>query len=52
MAGRFNAAGGYLRTWVAPGSTFIDVMMNIGIIYQAARCPATPPWRISPRRTR
>jgi unsaturated chondroitin disaccharide hydrolase len=36
MAGRFNAAGGYLRTWVAPGSTFIDVMMNIGIIYQAA----------------
>jgi Glycosyl Hydrolase Family 88. len=36
MAGRFNAAGKYLRTWVAPGSTFIDVMMNIGVIYQAA----------------
>jgi unsaturated chondroitin disaccharide hydrolase len=36
MAGRFNPAGRYLRTWVAPGSTFIDVMMNVGIIYQAA----------------
>ncbi len=36
MAGRFNAAGKYLRTWVDAGSTFIDVMMNIGIIYQAA----------------
>ncbi|GAA3728382.1 glycoside hydrolase family 88 protein [Leifsonia bigeumensis] len=36
MAGRFNPAGRYLRTWVDAGSTFIDVMMNIGIIYQAA----------------
>jgi unsaturated chondroitin disaccharide hydrolase len=36
MAGRFNTAGNYLRTWVDPGSTFIDVMMNVGIVYQAA----------------
>ena len=36
MAGRFNKAGKYLRTWVDAGSTFIDVMMNVGIIYQAA----------------
>ena len=36
MAGRFNTAGKYLRTWVDAGSTFIDVMMNVGIIYQAA----------------
>jgi unsaturated chondroitin disaccharide hydrolase len=36
MAARFNPAGRYLPTWVNPGSTFIDVMMNIGIIYQAA----------------
>ncbi len=35
MARRFNEHGQYLSTWVDPGSTFIDVMMNIGIIYQA-----------------
>lgn len=35
MARRFNEHGRYLSTWVDPGSTFIDVMMNIGIIYQA-----------------
>ncbi len=36
MAGRFNQAGRYLPTWVAPGSTFVDVMMNLDIIYEAA----------------
>jgi unsaturated chondroitin disaccharide hydrolase len=36
MAGRFNPEGRYLSTWVDPGSTFIDVMMNIDIIYEAA----------------
>jgi unsaturated chondroitin disaccharide hydrolase len=36
MAGRFKEAGGYLRSWVAPGSTFIDIMMNVGIIFRAA----------------
>ena len=36
MAGRLQSAGGYLSTWVDPGSTFIDVMMNVGIIFRAA----------------
>jgi unsaturated chondroitin disaccharide hydrolase len=36
MALRLQSAGGYLRTWVDPGSTFIDVMMNVGIIFRAA----------------
>lgn len=37
MARRFQAHGGYLSTWVDPGSTFIDVMMNVGVIFRAAR---------------
>jgi unsaturated chondroitin disaccharide hydrolase len=36
MAGRLQEAGGYLSTWVDPGSTFIDVMMNVGVIFRAA----------------
>jgi unsaturated chondroitin disaccharide hydrolase len=36
MAGRMQEPGGYLRTWVDAGSTFIDVMMNVGIILRAA----------------
>lgn len=36
MAARMQEAGGYLRTWVDPGSTFIDIMMNVGIIFRAA----------------
>lgn len=36
MAGRFNPAGRYLSSWVDPGSTFIDIMMNIDIVYSAA----------------
>lgn len=36
MAARFQPNGEYLSTWVAPGSTFIDIMMNVGIIYRAA----------------
>jgi|JI8StandDraft_1071087.scaffolds.fasta_scaffold56165_3 unsaturated chondroitin disaccharide hydrolase len=36
MAARFQEAGGYLCTWVDPGSTFIDIMMNVGIIFRAA----------------
>ena len=35
MASR-RQPGGYLSTWVDPGSTFIDVMMNVGIIFRAA----------------
>ena len=37
MARRLQRPGGYLCTWVDPGSTFIDVMMNVGIIFRAAR---------------
>jgi unsaturated chondroitin disaccharide hydrolase len=36
MAARMQQAGGYLSTWVDPGSTFIDVMMNVGVIFRAA----------------
>jgi len=36
MAKRFQVQGGYLCTWVDPGSTFIDIMMNVGIIFRAA----------------
>jgi unsaturated chondroitin disaccharide hydrolase len=36
MAGRFQPAGGYLCSWVDPGSTFIDIMMNVGVIFRAA----------------
>lgn len=36
MAGRLQPAGGYLSTWIGPGSTFVDIMMNVGIIFQAA----------------
>lgn len=42
MAGRFNSHGRYLSTWVDPASTFIDVMMNIDIIYEAADITADP----------
>jgi unsaturated chondroitin disaccharide hydrolase len=37
MARRFQTPGGYLCTWVDPGSTFIDVMMNVGVIFRAAQ---------------
>lgn len=36
MAARLRSSGGYLSTWVDAGSTFIDVMMNVGIIFRAA----------------
>ncbi len=36
MGHRYNPAGKYLRSFVAPESCFIDIMMNIGIIYYAA----------------
>ncbi len=35
MAQRMQV-GGYLRTWVDPGSTFIDIMMNVGLLFRAA----------------
>jgi unsaturated chondroitin disaccharide hydrolase len=36
MGIRFNEQGRYLRSFVAPESTFIDIMMNVGIIFYAA----------------
>ena len=36
MARRFNPHGRYLRSFVAPESCFIDIMMNVGIIFYAA----------------
>jgi unsaturated chondroitin disaccharide hydrolase len=37
MAARLQQPGGYLCTWVDPGSTFIDIMMNVGVVFRAAR---------------
>ena len=36
MGLRFNEDGKYLRSFVAPESCFIDIMMNVGIIFHAA----------------
>ncbi len=37
MAGRYKEKGQYLRSFVADNSLFIDIMMNVGIIFYAAR---------------
>lgn len=37
MGLRFNEAGRYLSSFIGPQSTFIDIMMNVGIIFYAAR---------------
>lgn len=37
LAMRFNSRGRHLRSFVAPESLFIDIMMNVPIIYYAAR---------------
>jgi unsaturated chondroitin disaccharide hydrolase len=37
MALRFREKGGYLRSFVAEDSLFIDIMMNVGIVFYAAR---------------
>jgi unsaturated chondroitin disaccharide hydrolase len=37
MATRFREKGGYLRSYVAENSVFMDTMMNVGIIFYAAR---------------
>jgi unsaturated chondroitin disaccharide hydrolase len=36
MALRFNPLGGFLRSFHGPDSMFIDIMMNVGIIFYAA----------------
>jgi len=37
LAMRFNPHGKYLRSFVSPESLFIDIMMNVPIIFYAAR---------------
>jgi unsaturated chondroitin disaccharide hydrolase len=37
LALRFNGKGRYLRSFVAPESLFIDIMMNVPLIFYAAR---------------
>src|SRR3984957_17754607 len=37
MALRFREKGAYLRSFIAENSLFIDIMMNVGIIFYAAR---------------
>jgi unsaturated chondroitin disaccharide hydrolase len=37
LAERFNSKGGFLRSFVAEDSIFIDILMNLGVIYYAAR---------------
>ena len=37
MAQRFQEKGQYLRSFVSESSIFIDIMMNVGIIFYAAR---------------
>ena len=36
MALRFDRRAGFLRSFLAPDSTFIDIMMNVGIVFYAA----------------
>ncbi|HVA88584.1 MAG TPA: glycoside hydrolase family 88 protein [Chloroflexota bacterium] len=42
LALRFNERGRYLRSFVAPESLFIDIMMNVGLIFHAARETSDP----------
>jgi unsaturated chondroitin disaccharide hydrolase len=37
LAGRFQEKGGYLCSFLAPESLFIDIMMNVEIIFYAAQ---------------
>lgn len=50
LALRFQPAGQYLRSFVAPDSVFIDIMMNVGIIFYAAEQTGDKDlWRIATR---
>ncbi len=37
LAERFQAAGGYLRSFLAAESLFIDIMMNVPVVFYAAQ---------------
>jgi unsaturated chondroitin disaccharide hydrolase len=45
MALRFDERAGFLRSFLAPDSTFIDIMMNVGIIFYAAERSGEPELR-------
>jgi len=42
LALRFNQRGRYLRSFLAPDSLFIDIMMNVGIVFYAAARAGDP----------
>jgi unsaturated chondroitin disaccharide hydrolase len=42
LASRFNERGRYLRSFLAADSLFIDIMMNVGIIFHAAARTGDP----------
>jgi unsaturated chondroitin disaccharide hydrolase len=42
LALRFNERGRFLRSFLAPDSLFIDIMMNVGIIFYAAQQTGDP----------
>lgn len=37
LSGRFQPKGGYIASFIGPHSLFIDIMMNVPIVYYAAR---------------
>ena len=37
LALRFNSRGKYLRSFLAPDSLFIDIMMNVPLIFEVAQ---------------
>jgi len=45
LATRFNEQGRYLRSFLAADSLFIDIMMNVGIIFHAAARTGDPELR-------
>lgn len=48
LALRFQERGGYLRSFVAANSLFIDIMMNVGLVFYAARQTGDADlWRIA-----
>jgi unsaturated chondroitin disaccharide hydrolase len=44
MSLRYNQKGKFLRSFSAEDSTFIDIMMNVGIIFYAAQQAGNPEW--------
>lgn len=42
LALRFNEKGRFLRSFLAPDSLFIDIMMNVGVIFHAAARTGDP----------